>query len=215
MNRPPIRGREPELKAIARRIDALCQGQGGCLLIDGRPGTGKTRLLAEVDEMAQSRNLRVASAACDELDRYVPMLPLLSSLRAGPDLILALGELAIAHALDLDDALELATDLLGCTPSAKVRALVGDAYGNPFSDHGIAAVGRQAQIIQIRACWPVVRSAATSPSKAPGKERRFGEPALLPGLRNGGLGAGTVASGSADDDGHGADGRGFGRRDVD
>jgi predicted ATPase len=52
------------------------------LLIDGPPGIGKTRLLAELAEVARSRNLRVANAACDDLDRYAPMLPLLSSLRA-------------------------------------------------------------------------------------------------------------------------------------
>lgn len=219
VKRPPIRGRESELRVIAQRVSLLCQGQGGCLLIDGPSGIGKTRLLAELAEMARDGNLLVASAACDELDRYAPMLPLLSALRASPDPIVALGELdsaatdadrrfwflerlrdtlerharraplvvmlddlqwadtatlvalralcmstpavlwAFAHnpdlasadldrvldqllargagqlslmPLDLDDALELATDVLGRTPSAKIRALVDDAHGNPF-----------------------------------------------------------------------------------
>ncbi len=93
MNRLPIRGREPGLKAIAQRIGLLGQGRGGCLLIEGPPGIGKTRMVAELAELARSRNLPVASAACDELDRHVPMLPLLSALRAGSDPVLAPGEL--------------------------------------------------------------------------------------------------------------------------
>jgi ATP/maltotriose-dependent transcriptional regulator MalT len=221
MGRPPIRGRQLELRAITRGIDLLCDGQGGCLLIDGPPGMGKTRLLAELAELARRQNFAVARAACDELDRYAPMLPLLTALRAGPDPVLPSSELdsaatdadrrfwflerlrdvlgqqslrrplvvmlddlqcadaatllalrtlcsqldtsavlwAFAYhpgqasadlhrvldrllardarrlsltALDRDDALALATDLLGCEPSARARHLVDDAHGNPF-----------------------------------------------------------------------------------
>jgi ATP/maltotriose-dependent transcriptional regulator MalT len=218
---PPIRGRRLELHAIRQRIAQLCEGRGGCLLIDGPPGIGKTRLLAELAELARHRGLVVASAACDELDRHAPMLPLLTALRAGPNPVLPASELdsvaidagrrfwflerlrdileqrsrqtplvimlddlqwadavtlmalrtlcpqldtsavlwAFAHhpgqgsadlhrvldrflarnarrlsltALDSDDALELATDVLGCEPSAKARALIADTRGSPF-----------------------------------------------------------------------------------
>ena len=92
MRRPPIRGRRPELRAIARRLDLLSQGRGGCLLIDGAPGMGTTRLLAETADLARDRKLAVAGAACDELDRHVPMSPLLTALRAGPDPVLPVSE---------------------------------------------------------------------------------------------------------------------------
>lgn len=89
----PFRGRRVELEVVAQRLGLLCEGRGGCLLIDGPPGIGKTRLLSELADLARERKLVVASAACDKLDRYAPMLPLLTALRAGSDTVLPWSEL--------------------------------------------------------------------------------------------------------------------------
>jgi AAA ATPase domain len=51
----PIVGREKELGALARALDALGGGDAGCLSVEGEPGIGKTRLLAELRGRAGAR----------------------------------------------------------------------------------------------------------------------------------------------------------------
>jgi MoxR-like ATPase len=46
------RGRDAELDIIGEKIAAARQGTGGIVLIDGRPGLGKTRMLEEAAAMA-------------------------------------------------------------------------------------------------------------------------------------------------------------------
>ena len=45
---PPIRGRGGELTLIGAMIAAVAQGRGGVLVIEGRLGIGKSRLLTEI-----------------------------------------------------------------------------------------------------------------------------------------------------------------------
>src|SRR5262245_37493987 len=45
---PQTRGRAGELKVIGALIEAVAQGRGGVLVIEGPPGIGKSRLLTEV-----------------------------------------------------------------------------------------------------------------------------------------------------------------------
>jgi predicted ATPase len=55
---PPIRGRAGELKVIGAMVAALAQGRGGVLVIEGPPGIGKSRLLAEVMALADKGGAR-------------------------------------------------------------------------------------------------------------------------------------------------------------
>ena len=48
MRIPPIRGRGGELTLIGAMIAAVAQGRGGVLVIEGRLGIGKSRLLTEI-----------------------------------------------------------------------------------------------------------------------------------------------------------------------
>ena len=60
------RGRE--LEELDRLIDSACAGEGRVALIEGRAGIGKSRLLAEARERAQSAGMRVLVAKGSELE---------------------------------------------------------------------------------------------------------------------------------------------------
>ena len=51
---PPVRGRDSEVKQIADAVSAVARGRGGVLIIEGPPGIGKTRLLAEAIVLAKT-----------------------------------------------------------------------------------------------------------------------------------------------------------------
>lgn len=55
----PLVGRGREVGMIVQLLDGLVSGRGGVLAISGEPGTGKSRLLAEVRALAVTRGLTV------------------------------------------------------------------------------------------------------------------------------------------------------------
>ncbi|GAA2977232.1 helix-turn-helix transcriptional regulator [Actinokineospora diospyrosa] len=61
--REPLVGREQELSALRRSLDALVAGQAVVVAVHGEPGTGKTRLLAELAHQADSLGVDVRFAA--------------------------------------------------------------------------------------------------------------------------------------------------------
>lgn len=80
-----LRGRGTEVAVIGERLAAVADGRGGVLLIDGRPGIGKTRLLGELQGWAGRTGLQVLSAgAVDGLQRslFSPLLDALLSAQA-------------------------------------------------------------------------------------------------------------------------------------
>jgi DNA-binding CsgD family transcriptional regulator len=83
---PAFVGREDTLAALRDVLAATAAGTGGCLVITGSPGIGKTRLLEEAQRQAEAQGLAVASGRANDLDRVAPMRTLVSALRAtGPD----------------------------------------------------------------------------------------------------------------------------------
>ncbi|WP_018681800.1 LuxR C-terminal-related transcriptional regulator [Actinokineospora enzanensis] len=57
--RERLTGREQELSALRRSLDALAAGRPGIVAIHGEPGIGKTRLLSELAALADSRGIPV------------------------------------------------------------------------------------------------------------------------------------------------------------
>ena len=47
-------------------------GEGALALVEGPPGIGKSRLLAEAVKLAADRGLTVATSVADELDQMTP-----------------------------------------------------------------------------------------------------------------------------------------------
>jgi DNA-binding NarL/FixJ family response regulator len=64
--------RESELDALAALVDGLAAGRSRAALIEGPAGIGKTRLLAEVRQVAEERGIPSLGARGSELEREFP-----------------------------------------------------------------------------------------------------------------------------------------------
>ena len=73
--RPPLVGRADTLGLLAEALDRCRDGAGGVLVLEGDPGTGKTRLLDEATDLASDRGLAVARGGGDEVERARPFGP--------------------------------------------------------------------------------------------------------------------------------------------
>ena len=82
---PPIRGRADELKVIGALVEAVAQGRGGVLVIEGPPGIGKSRLLTEVMARADKAGARTLFGEAFEYQQTMPFFSLfMATLRADP-----------------------------------------------------------------------------------------------------------------------------------
>jgi DNA-binding CsgD family transcriptional regulator len=102
----PLRGREAELAQLERLILSAETGEGGLALIEGPPGIGKSRVLAEASDIAAGRGLAVAAGVADELDQITPWGPLLGALTSTNPMIVSRDELMSLSGL-LDGRLEV------------------------------------------------------------------------------------------------------------
>jgi class 3 adenylate cyclase len=66
LSRGRLVGREAELAALCRRVDAALAGEGATVLLAGEPGIGKTRLATEAALYAGLRGFRVLTGRCEE-----------------------------------------------------------------------------------------------------------------------------------------------------
>ncbi|GAA3764996.1 helix-turn-helix transcriptional regulator [Salinactinospora qingdaonensis] len=74
----PMIGREDVVAELRCDIDRLKEGIGGCVILEGAPGLGKTRLLEEITAYANQRQVAKASGYATELDHVAPMATLRS-----------------------------------------------------------------------------------------------------------------------------------------
>ncbi|OBF25960.1 LuxR family transcriptional regulator [Mycobacterium sp. ACS1612] len=82
---PPVRGRPAELAVIDETILAVAEGRGGVVVVDGPPGIGKTRLLAEFADRAQTHGIRTLFGRGFEYQQSAPFYPLfMATLQADP-----------------------------------------------------------------------------------------------------------------------------------
>jgi predicted ATPase len=61
-NSVPLRGRDAELARIKRRLQEVAAGVGAVIVIEGRAGLGKTRLLEECAALAADSHFGLARA---------------------------------------------------------------------------------------------------------------------------------------------------------
>ncbi|GAA3612910.1 hypothetical protein GCM10022419_117390 [Nonomuraea rosea] len=80
-----MRGREREWRRVDDLLRGLRAGEGGTLLVDGEPGSGKSRLLGEAARAAAGRGLGVLRCGVAELGELVPCGLLLEALGLRPE----------------------------------------------------------------------------------------------------------------------------------
>ena len=81
--RTPLRGRGDELAAIAARLDEVRSGVGSVIIVEGRAGLGKTRLLDACVSMAVERSFRVGRGVAEPHRRVVELDALFDALFDG------------------------------------------------------------------------------------------------------------------------------------
>ncbi|MFI6654467.1 AAA family ATPase [Streptomyces sp. NPDC050523] len=79
---PRLRGRDREISAAREALDVVRGGRGACVVVEGAPGVGKSRFLAELDRMARRFGFDVVSVRADELDQYAAGAALQSALHS-------------------------------------------------------------------------------------------------------------------------------------
>ena len=88
---PVVIGRDAELEAIDAALAAAVAGHGGCVVITGEPGIGKSRLALETASRAASRGIRVVTSRAVPQSATAAYRPLTDALvqllrdRAVPD----------------------------------------------------------------------------------------------------------------------------------
>ena len=95
---PPLRGRGDELVAIAARLDEVRSGVGSVIIVEGRAGLGKTRLLDACASMAAERSFRVGRGATEPHRQVVELGALFDALFDGDNPLVARDALSDHHA---------------------------------------------------------------------------------------------------------------------
>ncbi len=94
----PLRGRGDELAAIGGRLDEVRSGVGSVIIVEGRAGLGKTRLLDACASMAAERSFRVGRGVTEPHRRVVELDALFDALFDGDNPLVARGTLSDHHA---------------------------------------------------------------------------------------------------------------------
>jgi DNA-binding NarL/FixJ family response regulator len=100
----PTVGRESELEQLEGALGALTTDGSMCVAVEGEPGIGKTRLLAELRSLAEERDCLVLSGAATEFERDVPFSVWVDAL----DAHVVPQKLSLQEAWDAEAVVELA-----------------------------------------------------------------------------------------------------------
>ena len=83
-----MRGRDAELATIGVQLDRVRSGTGAVVLVEGDPGMGKSRLLAEAARIARRLGFRVGAGVAEPYAGAVELGPLMAALFDDPEPLL-------------------------------------------------------------------------------------------------------------------------------
>jgi len=81
-------GRDAELARIRKALNKAMAGTGGCFVVEGAPGIGKSRLLAAATGYATELGMATAAGQATKLDYVAPLSTLLGALRNSSPLVI-------------------------------------------------------------------------------------------------------------------------------
>src|SRR5258708_32712090 len=93
----PRRGRDRPLETIRRLLDGVREGVGAVILVEGRAGAGKSRLLQACISMAGDMSFRTGFGVADPGRNLVDVAPLLDALCNGAQPLIARSSLSYVH----------------------------------------------------------------------------------------------------------------------
>jgi predicted ATPase len=96
--RSPLRGRGEELATISACLDEVRSGIGSVIIVEGRAGLGKTRLLDACASMAAARSFRVGRGVAEQHRRVMELEALFDALFDGAKPLVARDALLDLHA---------------------------------------------------------------------------------------------------------------------
>jgi DNA-binding winged helix-turn-helix (wHTH) protein/tetratricopeptide (TPR) repeat protein len=120
-------GREAALAELDAAVRDLRAGHGGCVLVSGEPGIGKSRLLAEVGRRAAVAGARVWRGRCLELEGAPPGWPVLQVLREAVSSHSA-AELRTLLGAGAPDVAEVFPELKQTLPDVPAAPHIGSAH---------------------------------------------------------------------------------------
>ena len=80
---PVVRGRDAELASIGVQLHRVRSGAGAVVLVEGEPGMGKSRLLAEAARIARRLEFRVGAGVAEPGAEVVELAALMTALFDG------------------------------------------------------------------------------------------------------------------------------------
>ncbi len=78
---PVLVERDAQVAALDALLEAAAAGQGRFAVLTGEAGTGKSRLVREVERLAAGRGFQGLEGGCRERDRDYPFAPIVDALR--------------------------------------------------------------------------------------------------------------------------------------
>jgi DNA-binding CsgD family transcriptional regulator len=93
-----FQGRGSELALVRGELERLADGEETGVIIEGAAGMGKSRLLAEIGQIARGLGIRVGRSSADPSETVVELAPLLAALFNGSEPLLDPGGLSTLHA---------------------------------------------------------------------------------------------------------------------
>ncbi|HEV3101324.1 MAG TPA: LuxR C-terminal-related transcriptional regulator [Candidatus Dormibacteraeota bacterium] len=94
----PLRGRDRALETIRRLLHGVREGAGAVILVDGRAGEGKSRLLETCISMAAGMSFRTGFGVAEPGRNLVEVEPLLDALFSGAQPLIERNSLSDVHA---------------------------------------------------------------------------------------------------------------------
>ena len=130
----PLVGRTAELTRIATELEAVHQGQGRLVRIEGSAGVGKSHLVAEAARQAQQQGLTIVSGACQSTNQDTAYFAIRLAMRGlfGIDL---LDTMAVEAQID-----QVTTAVTTLNPAWSLRLpLLRDLLALPIPDNATTA----------------------------------------------------------------------------